>query len=417
MHPYTSKPRLAQSGFTHILLPSIIIVVIALLGGVVYDQISKAATVTNADYLQSGIAGKCLDDSYDAKTSGTKVQLYSCNKSAAQQWTINSNGTIENTNGACLDLSQAKDINNTKIVMYACNTNAAQQWKLTSNTLVNPESGKCIDDPYSSTANGTQLVLYTCKGTANQMWTVSSGSGTTGNSGTGGGPATSNQTASSTCAPSYQTITVNSVQWNRTSNNWGGANVCLNTWDGKTASYLIQSQNAVPKGGVMAYPDVSQGCDSGGGGCTSGWTSKQISALTDPEVTWTTSHANVVTGSKYDTGADLWFSSTANFKAKGAEIFIALNNQGEPPSTSKEITLSGVSYYFYVVPQSGWNEIIFARVNQLSSVTNLALLPFFEYCVSQNLMPSSDYWVNASFGNEIWELGTGLETTGISLNE
>jgi hypothetical protein len=167
----------------------------------------------------------------------------------------------------------------------------------------------------------------------------------------------------------------------------------------------------------MAYPDLSQGCGNGGGYCTANWTSKQVSALSDPQVTWVTSQSGVVSGSKYDTGADLWFSSTPNFKTNGAEIFIALNNQSEPPSTSKQVTINGVAYYFYIVPQSTWNEIIFAPVKTVSSVTNFALLPFFQYAVSQKLMPSSDYWVNASFGNEIWAGGTGLKTTSISLAE
>jgi hypothetical protein len=180
--------RLYDSGFTHLVIPSIIIIVIALLGGIVYEQISKATTVTNMDYLQSGIAGKCLDDAYDTKTNGTKVQLYTCNKSAAQQWTVNTNGTIENANGACLDLAEAKDINNTKIVMYSCNSNAAQQWEVINNTLLNPESSKCIDDPYSTTTNGTQLILYTCKGTTNQKWTAVSASGS--GSGSGGSTTT-----------------------------------------------------------------------------------------------------------------------------------------------------------------------------------------------------------------------------------
>jgi uncharacterized membrane protein YgcG len=182
MNLLKKKSPITQSGFAHILLPAVIIVAIALLGGVVYTQVSKAATVANADYFQSGIAGKCMDDQYDGKTNYTKVQIYTCNQSAAQQWIVTSNGTIENANGACLDLDQAQDVNNTKLVMYSCNTNAAQQWKTAGTTLVNPESGKCIDDPYSNTTNGTQLILYTCKGTINQMW-----SAVTSESGTGGG--------------------------------------------------------------------------------------------------------------------------------------------------------------------------------------------------------------------------------------
>jgi hypothetical protein len=174
-----------SSGFAHLILPVIVAVVIAVLGGVIYDEVSKAATPSDADYFQSGITGKCLDDRYDAKANYTSVQLYTCNKSSAQQWTVNGNGTIENANGSCLDLSHAQAVNNTKLVVYTCNSNPAQQWKIIDNTLVNPAFSKCIDDPYSNATNGTQLILYTCKGTKNQIWTavsanLSSGSTTTG---------------------------------------------------------------------------------------------------------------------------------------------------------------------------------------------------------------------------------------------
>jgi hypothetical protein len=192
---------LPERGISHILVPVLLVAIIALFGGFVYKEVGRAATPVNADYFQSSIANKCLDDAYDGKANYTKVQLYTCNKSAAQQWTVNTNGTIENANGTCLDLSHAQDVNNTKIVVYTCNTNAAQQWRVSGNTLVNPESNKCIDDPYSNTTNGTQLILYTCKGAANQEWTPVSanstptGSGTTGSTTTGSGGTTTTSSA------------------------------------------------------------------------------------------------------------------------------------------------------------------------------------------------------------------------------
>jgi hypothetical protein len=158
-----------QYGIAHLVVPCAIVVLIALIGGFVYLHSGSAAT--KAEYFVSNVSGKCLDDSYDGKANYTKVQLYTCNKSSAQQWTVNTNGTIENANGACLDLSGAATVNNTKIAMYACNTNEAQQWKVMNNTLINPHSSKCIDDPYSAVTNNTQLILYTCKGTSNQIWT------------------------------------------------------------------------------------------------------------------------------------------------------------------------------------------------------------------------------------------------------
>jgi hypothetical protein len=429
--------------------------VIAVMAGVVVIGVSLVAfsqAAAASPEIKSGVGTKCLDDFHSGTTNGNKVDIYDCNGTNAQQWELESNGSVK-VMGKCLDVYQQSKTNGSKVDLYTCNGGRNQQWTYSSSShqLTSVQSGKCLSDTDASMVNGTALQIWSCNSNVQQTWYFMSYSkpGTTqtpmpapvstpSSSATpqptrtstptpshtptptpvsSGSVPTAFQTATSSCSPTSQTITVSGEQWVRTNNNWGGSNVCLNTWDGKTVSELIDSQNAAPKGGVMGYPDLSQGWNYGGGSVTGGWTSKQISALSNPSVTWITSHANAVSGSKYDTGADLWFATDPNFTNKAAEVFIALNDQGEPPSTNKEITIDGASYYFYIVPQSGWNEIIFAAANQVSSVNNLALLPFFQYCVSQNLMTNSDYWVNAGFGNEIWQLGTGLQTEGISLQE
>ena len=185
--------KLNNRGHIHLILPLIAIVLIAVIGGVVYMHLSSAASITNADYMQSGVSGKCLDDWHDGSTEGTTVDSYVCNKTAAQQWTVNSNGTIENANGKCLDNWLQKDANGNPIKIYDCSaTDKAQQWVLTGNILKNPESGKCIDDPAFSTTNGKPLELYTCNGGSNQKWTPVAVSGkTTGTGGTGTTPTPS----------------------------------------------------------------------------------------------------------------------------------------------------------------------------------------------------------------------------------
>jgi hypothetical protein len=174
----TFRLKQSSAGIAHIILPIIVMVIIALLGGIIYEQVSKAAT-TSGDYFESGVsATKCLDDFHDGTANYTEVEMYNCNKSTAQEWTIEANGTIENANGACLDLSGAVYTNNTKIVVYRCNTSPAQQWKYVSDVIRNPTANKCLDDPYSNITNNTQLIVYTCKGTNNQKWNAVA-SGTT----------------------------------------------------------------------------------------------------------------------------------------------------------------------------------------------------------------------------------------------
>ena len=97
--------------------------------------------------------------------------MWACDgNTAAQNWTVNSNGTLT-IDGGCMDITGAKYTNGTLIEWWPCNGGANQQWAAEGNSeLVNPTSGMCLDDPASNTTEGTQLILYTCNGGTNQMW-------------------------------------------------------------------------------------------------------------------------------------------------------------------------------------------------------------------------------------------------------
>jgi len=118
------------------------------------------------------LGGLCLDDNGAGTTNGTHVQIYGCNGSSAQQWTIESNGTVQ-AMGGCLDVSNGGTGNGTVVQWWTCNNTGSQQWQVgADNSLVNPQSGKCLDDPNSTTTVGTQLQIYTCNTTGAQSWTL-----------------------------------------------------------------------------------------------------------------------------------------------------------------------------------------------------------------------------------------------------
>ncbi|MEV5879946.1 ricin-type beta-trefoil lectin domain protein [Streptomyces sp. NPDC052101] len=132
-------------------------------------------TVTTAGPLVSGMTRSgtklCVDDSASGTTDGNKIDLWTCNGSGAQQWTIGTDGTVR-VLGKCLDASGGGTTNGTKIDLYTCNGASGQQWKAGANgSLVNTASGKCLDDPSSSTTNGTQLQIWTCNASSAQRWT------------------------------------------------------------------------------------------------------------------------------------------------------------------------------------------------------------------------------------------------------
>ncbi|WP_329459761.1 lectin [Streptomyces sp. NBC_01497] len=115
-------------------------------------------------------ASLCVDDQGSSTTDGSHVQLWGCDSTAAQDWTIAADGTLR-TLGKCLDVSNSGTTNGTPVQLWNCNGTGAQKWTAGSNgSLVNPGSGLCLDDPSSSTTQGTQLALYTCNSSAAQKW-------------------------------------------------------------------------------------------------------------------------------------------------------------------------------------------------------------------------------------------------------
>ena len=117
-------------------------------------------------------SAKCVDNNNASPTPGNKVQMWDCDgNTAAQNWTVNSNGTLT-IDGGCMDITGANYNNLTPIEWWTCNGGANQVWQAQNGELVNPHSGKCLDDPASNTTNGTQLILYTCNGGANQKWSL-----------------------------------------------------------------------------------------------------------------------------------------------------------------------------------------------------------------------------------------------------
>jgi glucosylceramidase len=117
-----------------------------------------------------GLAGKCLDVAGAGTANGTVVDLYDCNGTGAQQWSVGTDGTIKAL-GKCLDVDAASTANGAKVQLYDCNGTGAQQWRVeAAGDIVNVAANKCLDVKDMSSANSTPIQLWTCTGTSNQKW-------------------------------------------------------------------------------------------------------------------------------------------------------------------------------------------------------------------------------------------------------
>jgi hypothetical protein len=112
----------------------------------------------------------CMDNSGDSSTPGGKVDIYVCNGTAAQDWTLATNGIIQD-NGLCLDAAGTGS--GSLVTLATCSSATNEVWTAGSSySLVNKASGLCLDDPAPSgkQPNGNQLIISGCTGASIQQW-------------------------------------------------------------------------------------------------------------------------------------------------------------------------------------------------------------------------------------------------------
>jgi Glycosyl hydrolase family 12/Ricin-type beta-trefoil lectin domain len=117
----------------------------------------------------TGYEGLCVDDRSASTAEYNPVQVYTCNGTGAQDWTVAAGNTLQ-VLGMCLDVDGGGTANGTTVDLYSCNGTGAQVWVPQSDgELINPQSGKCLDDTNWG-GSGTQLQIWACGDGTNQQW-------------------------------------------------------------------------------------------------------------------------------------------------------------------------------------------------------------------------------------------------------
>jgi hypothetical protein len=124
----------------------------------------------------TGYNGLCLDDRAASTALKNPVQVYTCNGTNAQQWTVVESGSTIQDFGMCLDVNSGATTSGTPVDLYTCNGTGAQVWIPESGgTLYNPQSNMCLDDTEYG-GSGTQLQIAPCYGNDSaQVWHLPAG--------------------------------------------------------------------------------------------------------------------------------------------------------------------------------------------------------------------------------------------------
>ncbi|XP_037041879.1 beta-glucanase-like [Bradysia coprophila] len=116
-----------------------------------------------------GIGGRCVDVRGANTDNGAIVQVFDCNGTPAQLWSLSADRTIRAL-GKCLSVNGGS-ANGTPVVLNDCNGSAAQKWDLSaSGDIVN--SNKCLDAKQPANQNSAPLQIWDCAGTSNQKWNL-----------------------------------------------------------------------------------------------------------------------------------------------------------------------------------------------------------------------------------------------------
>jgi hypothetical protein len=137
--------------------------------------IATVKSMTASYHATSGLihfflGGKCMNDGHNLTTSGSPIQVYTCENVASETgWSYSPNagpgvpGTLR-IHGLCLGANGAK-----KVGIYTCNGTTGEQWFLSgvAGEIINASSGLCVQ---GTTTNAVQLTVATCTGGTNQAW-------------------------------------------------------------------------------------------------------------------------------------------------------------------------------------------------------------------------------------------------------
>jgi chitinase len=149
--------------------------------GYAYSRIFNAITggstpppPPSGDTILGNNSGLCLSVTGAATSPGATADLYTCNGSVSENWTVNSNGTITgNNSGLCLSVSGNSTALKTTADINTCDGDSSEHWTVESDgTIANSAAGLCLSVTGASVAVYATADLYTCNSSVSEYWTV-----------------------------------------------------------------------------------------------------------------------------------------------------------------------------------------------------------------------------------------------------
>ncbi|GAA2637214.1 ricin-type beta-trefoil lectin domain protein [Paractinoplanes durhamensis] len=113
-----------------------------------------------------GQNGLCLDLNGGVAIEFNHVQVFDCNDTGAQRWTLATDGTLR-VQGMC-----ALVVGDDTVHIVGCDGRTTAQWRVSGQLLINASNNKCLTDPSGGATAGTGVTVTTCDGRANERWSL-----------------------------------------------------------------------------------------------------------------------------------------------------------------------------------------------------------------------------------------------------
>ncbi|MEU9982262.1 RICIN domain-containing protein [Streptomyces sp. NPDC050856] len=152
---------------------------------------SQAATVDGDAYYEvvSVHSGKVLDVNGSSTADGTRIQQWTDQNTANQQWRLRTTGDgyyelVNRNSGKVLGVAGDSTAERAAAEQQTDSSSTSQEWRIDgvsgsdAVTFTSRRSGRVLDVSGSSTADGTAVVQYHGKGSTNQQWRLVRTAGT-----------------------------------------------------------------------------------------------------------------------------------------------------------------------------------------------------------------------------------------------
>lgn len=117
-------------------------------------------------------SGRCLDVPGANFADGVTLQIFDCNGSVAQQWTVTPAGELRISGTKCLD-DASGGANGAAVAIRECHGGDSQRWSAPGDgTVRGIATGLCLDVEAAGTENGSSVNVYECHLGPNQLWTI-----------------------------------------------------------------------------------------------------------------------------------------------------------------------------------------------------------------------------------------------------